>query len=82
MQSEIVDAPRRGNIRSPGPFSFPPVKEDSMTKEDKARSNCRTPGWRSVVPHSAELADVLVDWMAHLYEQHQAVHHLDMQFGA
>jgi hypothetical protein len=34
------------------------------------------------VGNSAELADVLADWTAHMYQQHLALHHLDVISGA
>ena len=30
----------------------------------------------------AELPNVLADWTKHMYDQHLAVHHLDIQYGA
>ena len=34
------------------------------------------------VADEAQLPSVLADWTAHLYGQHGALHHLDLQFGA
>lgn len=31
---------------------------------------------------ASELPNVLSDWTAHMYDHHQAVHHLDVRFGA
>jgi hypothetical protein len=33
------------------------------------------------VNHAAELPDVLIDWTAHMYGQHHALHHLDVVSG-
>src|SRR4051794_19019561 len=34
------------------------------------------------VAEEAQLPAVLADWTAHMYGQHGALHHLDLQFGA
>ena len=34
------------------------------------------------VADAAELTNVLSDWTAHMYDQHLALHHLDVRFGA